>query len=81
MTHRAIGQCARSNLLPQIRIERRTVGQRQNLSGVRILDDHRPRNRLRIVNRLLELLLRDVLNILVDGQDKVLARLRLLLHV
>ena len=81
ITHRAIGQRAGSNLFPQIRIEGRTVGQRQNLSRMRILNNHRPRNRTRVRDRLLQLLLRDVLNILVDRQDKILARLRLLLHV
>ena len=48
---------------------------------MRILHDHRACNRLRVVNRLIEFLLCNVLNVLVDGQDKVFARFRLLLHV
>jgi hypothetical protein len=62
------------DLLAQIRIECRPVGQRQNFSGVGIFHDHRAGNRLRVVNRLIQFFFGDVLNVLVDGQDQVLAR-------
>ena len=48
---------------------------------MRILDNHRPRDSLRVVNRLLQFLLGDVLDILVDGQDEVVARVGLRLHI
>ena len=63
----AVGKRAGCDLLAQIRIECGPVGQRQNFPGVRILDDDRTRNRLRVVNRLFQFLLGDVLNVLVDG--------------
>ena len=46
---------------------------------MRILDDYGSSNRLRIVNRLLEFFFSDVLDVFVDRQDNVFARLRLLL--
>ena len=48
---------------------------------MRVLDNHRAGDRLRIVNRLLKFFLSDVLDVLVDGQDKVLARVRLRLDI
>ena len=48
---------------------------------MRVLDNHRAGDRLRVVNRLLKFFLGDVLDVLVDGQDKVLARVRLRLDI
>src|ERR1700721_3080775 len=48
---------------------------------MRILYDHGAGNRPRVMNRLLQFLLGNVLNILIDSQNEIFARLRLLLDV
>ena len=65
----------------QIRIECGPIGQRQNLACVRILDNHGAGNRLRVMNRLIEFLLSDVLNIFVNSQDEVVSRVGLSLDI
>ena len=81
IAHGAVSQRPRRNLFAQVRIERRPVRECQNFAGVRILDNYRARNRLCVMNRLIQFLLGDVLNILVDGQDQALARFRLFLDI
>ena len=59
-------------------IESRPVGERQDFSGVRVLDDHGTGDRLGVFDRLFEFALGDVLDFLVDGENEIFAGLGLL---
>ena len=63
-------------VLGGIRVERRPVGDGQQFARVRILDDDGAGLRLRILNRLREFLLRDVLNFFVEGENDAGAGVR-----
>src|SRR5258708_527654 len=77
----AIGKRSGRDLLAKVWIERWAVGERQDFAGVRILHDYCAGDRLRIVNRLVQFFFSDVLNILVDSKNYILAGLWLLLYV
>src|SRR6266404_2530782 len=79
VTHGAVFQGSRGNVVEGIRIEGRTAGERQNLARLWILHNHRSRFRVRGRDGALEFAFGDVLDLLVDGQDEVVAGFRLLL--
>ena len=59
-----LGRCARE----RVRIERRLVGQRENLAGLRRHDQHRAAGGAVARDRIAQLALGDVLQVLVDRQ-------------
>ena len=58
-------------------IERGPDGERENLAGVHVLHHHRAVERLRLLHRVVERALGHELDVLVDGEHEVLARLGL----
>ena len=65
----------------RVRIEGGTVCQRKDFSAMRVLHNHGTRNCLGVVHGLVKFLFRNVLDVLVNGEDKILAHLGLLLDV
>ena len=63
-----------------VRIEGRTVGQRENFPSTWILYDDGACDGLGVGQPLLKFALGDVLNGTVDGEDEILPRIRLLLY-
>ena len=80
VANRAVFQGLVANLLPNIGIERRPVGERQNLAGVRIFHDHGARDGVRFLHPALKFAFGDVLNILIDSKDDAVAGFGLLFN-
>ena len=68
------------DFLGQIWIESGPIGERQNFAGARIFDNDGSGDGLRLLHRNFELPLGNVLDLLVDGENDVFARLGLLLN-
>ena len=79
VAHRQVLQHTRIHVTLIVRIEPRRNRQRKNVPGMRILHDHRPVQRLGLLHLRVQRPLRHVLNVCVNRQHQVFARLRLLL--
>ncbi len=79
IAHRVIAQKRGSGVPEIIGIEGRPDRQRENLAGVHILNDHRPVIRFGALHRSVERFLGDELDVFVDRENEIFARLWLAL--
>src|SRR5260370_4303899 len=77
---RAVFQGLVANFLPNIGIECGPVGERQNLSGVRVFHDHRAGYGVRLLHPAVEFAFGDVLDVLIDSKGDAVAGLGLLFN-